>query len=385
MTLDDLKTPALILDRTVLARNCAMMTEAVARHGVGLRPHMKTAKCIEVARMALAGNFGGVTVSTLAEADHLLGHGITDITYAVGVVPVKLAECAALIGRGADLKIVTDDLATARAIAARGAAEGVRFKTLIEVDVGEHRGGLEPEDDALVEIGRALHDGDGDGDGAALAGVLAHAGHSYDTRTPDEAAACAETERAGAVQAAERLRAAGLPCETVSVGSTPTALYARNLDGVTETRPGVYMFGDLFQHAIGSLPGGGMALSVLASVIGHRKKHGRLLLDSGALALSKDRSMDAVDPSAGFGLVYDRLGRTPYAGLAVEKANQEHGIVTASHGPGGDIPWDDLPVGALARVFPNHACLTGAAYDRYHVVEDGGAEVTAVWQRVNGW
>lgn len=381
MTLDDLKTPALILDRTVLARNCAMMTAAVARHGVRLRPHMKTGKSIDVARMALDGNFGGITVSTLAEADYFLGHGIGDITYAVGIVPVKLAECAALIGRGADLRIVTDDLGVARAIGERGAAEGVRFATLIEVDVGEHRGGLAPDDDALVAIGKALHDSGG----AALAGVLAHAGHSYDTRDADQAAACAETERAGAVLAAERLRAAGLPCGTVSIGSTPTALHARNLDGVTEARPGVYMFGDLFQRAIGSVPQDGMALSVLASVIGHRRKHGRLLLDAGALALSKDRSMDAIDPSVGFGLVHDRLGRAPYPGLAVEKANQEHGIVTATHGAGGDMPWDALPPGATVRVYPNHACLTAAAYDRYHVVEDGGDTVVAVWERVNGW
>lgn len=376
MKLSDLRTPALVLDRDVLAANCARMTEAVARHGVRLRPHMKTAKSIDVAHIALAGNFGGITVSTLHEAEYFLGHGLRDIVYAVGIVPSKLGDCAALLDRGADLKIVTDDPGAARAIAGFGRPAGSPFRVLIEVDVGEHRGGLDPEDDALLEIGRILHGADG----AELAGVLAHAGHSYESRTIDQAADCAEAERAGAVRAAERLRAAGLPCETVSVGSTPTALHARHLDGVTETRPGVYMLGDLFQQAIGSTPPDGLAVSVLASVIGHRRKHGRLLLDSGALALSKDRSMDAVDPSVGFGLVWDELAQNRFEGLAVEKANQEHGIVTAR----GGMPWDALPVGARVRVFPNHACLTSAAYDRYHVV-DGGDEIVAVWERTNGW
>ncbi|MEX2642945.1 MAG: alanine racemase, partial [Acetobacterales bacterium] len=171
MKLADLRTPALILDRRVLAANCRRMTATVARHGVRLRPHMKTAKSIDVARVALDGNFGGITVSTLHEAEYFLGHGIRDIVYAVGIVPSKLADCAALIDRGADLKIVTDDPGVARAIAGVARPAGAPFRVLIEVDVGEHRGGLDPEDDALLEIGRTLHDAPG----AELAGVLAHA------------------------------------------------------------------------------------------------------------------------------------------------------------------------------------------------------------------
>ena len=372
MNLDDLPTPALVLDRRVLAANTRAMTARMRRLGVDLRPHLKTAKSAEAARLALEGNFGGITVSTLCEASYFLDHGITDILYAVGMAPAKLDRAAALGDQGADLKIITDNAYAAQAIAAHGAAHTV----LIEVDVGDKRGGVAPDGPELLEIARIL-------DGAptvTLAGVLAHAGYSYECRSAEAMAAVAEEERAGAVMAAERLRMAGLPCPMVSVGSTPTAVFARDLGGATEARPGVYMFYDLYQAGIGVCGLDDIALSVLATVISHRRDDNTLLVDAGGLALSKDRSTAALPEDRGFGLVCDAASGRPYPGLRVRTAYQEHGIVAADR----PIDFDALPIGAKVRVLPNHACMTAAAYEAYSVV-DGGAEVVASWPRCNGW
>jgi D-serine deaminase-like pyridoxal phosphate-dependent protein len=370
MTLDDLPTPCLVLDIGVLRRNIAAMAAAVARHpGVMLRPHLKTAKSRDVARLA-APDHGPITVSTLAEAAFFAEGGWTDQIYAVGITPRKLDAVAELNVAGADVKAITDDLDAARAIAAHPGP----VSALIEVDVGEGRGGLPPGDGALLEVAAAL--------GPRLAGVLAHAGHSYAERGgPGAMAAVAEAERAGVVRAAERLRAAGHAVGIVSLGSSPTALHARSLDGVTEVRAGVYMFGDLLQAQLGTHGPDGIALTVLASVIGRRPERNAVLLDAGALALSKDRSTEGAPRDYGFGLMLDRAGRRNFGNAIVARVHQEHGEVRGGEAP---LPFARLPVGARVRVAPNHACLTAAAHHRYHVV-DGGERVLAVWERVNGW
>jgi D-serine deaminase-like pyridoxal phosphate-dependent protein len=140
------------------------------------------------------------------------------------------------------------------------------------------------------------------------------------------------------------------------------------------------MFGDLFQMEIGSNALNGIALTVLASVIGRRPAQHRLLVDAGGLALSKDHSTAAAPMDYGFGLILDRDGYPSYGGAVVRLAYQEHGVVDCDPA----LPYPDLPIGAKLRIAPNHACMTAAAHDRYFVV-DGGQEVVAVWTRVNGW
>ncbi len=368
MRLADLPTPCLVLDRTILARNIKRMAGAVARHRVVLRPHMKTAKSIDVARLALQGQPGGITVSTLAEARYFAGHGIKDMVYAVGITPQKLDQVAALNAAGATVTVITDDPVMASAVAAHPG--GVR--ALAEVDTGEHRGGMAADDDRLLEVASRL--------GARLAGVLTHGGHSYAGRHLSEMAVIAEQERAGVVRAAERLRAAGLTVEAVSMGSSPTALHAEHLDGVTEVRAGVYMFGDLFQAEIQTHEREDIAVTVLSSVIGLRPGEHRLLLDAGGLALSKDRSTQAAPVDYGFGLVLGADGLPRLGRSMVRLAYQEHGVVDCDQG----LPFPMLRVGDRVRVAPNHACMTAAAYEKYYVVA-GSDQVLAEWDRVNGW
>lgn len=365
MRLTDLPTPCLVLDRTVLARNVAAMQAVADRHGVMLRPHMKTAKSIDVAR--LAGG-GAITVSTVAEAAYFAGHGLRDMIYAAGITPRKLDAVAALNAAGADVAVITDDPAMAAAIAAHPAP----VRALVEVDSGEHRGGMDAGDGRLLAVAAAL--------GGRLAGVMTHAGHSYAGRTDSEMAAIAEAERNTIVTAANRLRGAGHTVGIVSMGSSPTVRHARHLQGVTEVRAGVYMFGDLFQAGIGTHGLDDIALTVLASVIGVRAAEHRFVVDAGGIALSKDRSTQAGPRDWGFGLVLGPDGSRRFGDATVVSAYQEHGIVDCDPA----LPMPGLRVGDLVRIAPNHTCMTAAAHGRYHVV-DGGTQVAAVWDRVNGW
>jgi len=373
MDLNSLSTPALILDQTVVTRNTSRMAAKMTAHGIALRPHLKTAKSARVAELATAGHNGAITVSTLAEALYFLKHGFTDITYAVCVVPDKLGHAAMLMKRGADLKLLTDNIDAARAVAA--ADHGVVFKVLIEIDSGDARTGLLPGDDSLIEIGKIL---DG-APSAELMGVLTHGGHSYGAEDIDGIKKIAEDERDAVVKAAVRLRKVGLPCSTVSAGSTPTAVHGENYDGLTEMRPGVFVFFDLDQLARDACSREDLALSVLASVVSHNRHIGQIVIDAGALALSKDFSANVRWPQVGYGTICDPESLNPIEGLNVAKVSQEHGVIPVND----ESDYMRLPVGSKVRVLPNHACITAAAYDCYHVIE--GTQVVDQWDRVNGW
>ena len=373
--LDCLDTPALILDRATLKRNTSAMIRRMARHRVALRPHVKTAKSANVALLATEGQSGGVTVSTLKEAEYFVSRGFPDVLYAVGIVPAKLDRVASLQRAGAHITIITDNISVGTAIAERANRGDAQFRVMIEVDTGGHRAGVAPASDELLAIGRLLHLADG----VEFAGVLTHSGNSYHCNSVEEIKAAARQERDGIVRAAERLQAAGIPCPVVSAGSTPTAVHAEDLTGINEMRPGVYVFFDLDQLALGVCQREDLALSVLASVIGHNLRAGHLLIDAGALALSKDLSATEFRPDVGYGELCDPKTLVPYPGLFVGGAHQEHGIV-----PVADQTWfERLPVGARVRILPNHACITAAAYDHYQVIEDGA--VVGEWERINGW
>ncbi|MEM1057646.1 MAG: alanine racemase [Verrucomicrobiota bacterium] len=375
MTLSELETPCLVLDRGKLRANARRMNEHAQRHGVPLRLHGKTAKNIEAVQAASGGRCDRLTVSTLKEADYYLAHGITDLVYAVGIAPNKVDRVIGLIRRGAQLRVLLDSLAQVRAVSERARAAGVDVPVLIEVDCDGARSGVPVAGPALAEIARACHGSAG----VQLAGILTHAGGSYNCASVEEIRALAAKERGDAIRAAGIVREAGCPCEMISIGSTPTALFGTNFEGVTEIRAGVYLFQDLVMAGLGVCEVGDIALSVLVSVIGHQQDKGWIVTDGGWMALSRDRGTARQSRDRGYGLVCGVDG-LPLDGLTVSSANQEHGIITSSQA----IDWDRFPVGTLLRVLPNHACATGAQHDRYHVVEDS-REIVAVWERINGW
>lgn len=373
-TLADLSTPCLVLERGKLAHNLATMAATAAIKGVRFRPHLKTAKSADIAHLAAPPPASPITVSTLREAEYFAHHGWRDIFYAVGLGPGKFPRAVALARAGVDLAVLVDHPATARALRACARAERVGFRALIEIDCGDHRGGLPPDSTELIPVAQEL--------GPLFAGVATHGGFSYGERSPDGFSRVAALEADALRLAAGRLHGAGFPSAMLSLGSSPTALAAADLAGITELRAGVYMFWDCYQAGIGACRYDDIALSVLAEVIGrpaHRPNE--FLIDAGAFALSKDAATSILPPAqnAGFGFVCDLDGqRLP--GLRVAKTWQEHGLVVS------DTPLapDAFPIGSRVRILPNHACPTAAAHDRYFVV-NGSRSVLAEWPRVNGW
>lgn len=371
-----LSTPAALIDERRLDRNIARMQAHVAALGVRFRPHVKTSKCVAVATRQRAAGARGITVSTLKEAEQFHAAGFDDILYAVGLAPHRAGQALALQRAGCQLTVVVDSLAAAEALVAAARADGQAARVMIELDVDGHRAGVPPDAALLIELGRFLHTS-----GMALHGVMAHAGSSYDCRDAASLARCAEAERAGTVRGAERLRAAGLPCPVVSVGSTPTALSARELAGVTEVRAGVYVFFDLVMMGLGVCTAEDLALSVLATVIGHQPERGWVITDAGWTAMSRDRGTPGACPDPGYGLVCDAAGNV-LDGWVLGTTNQEHGIVHRRDGQGGSVV-ERFPLGTKLRILPNHACATAGQHEAYHVVDD--QRVRATWPRFGGW
>jgi D-serine deaminase-like pyridoxal phosphate-dependent protein len=375
-TLNQLETPALLLDEAQMDRNIERMRSQLRKLGVAFRPHVKTNKSIDVARRLMETPEGPITVSTLLEAEYFAEHGVQDILYAVCIAPNKLDHVAALQARGVRLSLILDSMETARILAARHEERGQQFEVLIEIDSDGHRSGLRPDAPEVVEIGKYL-----EAAGITVKGVMTHAGSSYDCPTTEGIRAMAEQERAAVVLAAGRLRAAGIACPVVSVGSTPTALFAQKLDGVTEVRAGVFVFFDLVMAGLNVCRLDEIAVSVLATVIGHRPDKGWTLIDAGWMAMSRDRGTAAQAVDQGYGLVCDLQGK-PLQDLILVGANQEHGIM--AHRSGQVEGAVHLPVGTQVRILPNHACSTAAQYGKYQVLGQGG-EVTATWPRFSGW
>jgi len=333
---------------------------------------VKTAKSTEVVQRALDAASGPITVSTIREAEYFFDHGFRDILYAVGMVPQKARRLAALARRGANVSVIVDTAEGARAHLEASAKEGVRIPALIEIDSDGHRAGVPPASPRLLEVANAL--------GGALQGVMTHAGDSYSCDTVEGIAAMAARERAAVVSSAAALRAAGHAAPVVSVGSTPTATFATSFEGVTEVRTGVYMFHDLVMAGLGVCKVDDIAISVLASVIGHQPERHWIVTDAGWMALSRDRGTAKQKVDQGYGLVCDVEGR-PVDDLIVVDANQEHGIIARRDG--GPIDLTRYPVGSRLRILPNHACATAAQHGEYHVLRNNVPVDT--WERFGGW
>ncbi|TAG25580.1 MAG: DSD1 family PLP-dependent enzyme [Burkholderiales bacterium] len=373
--LADLNTPTALVDIVRMQRNIALMQSRMNSLKVAFRPHVKTTKCLPIAKAQIEAGAHGITVSTLKEAEQFFAAGIADILYAVGMAAPKLRQAAALIQKGCALKIIADSVESASTIARFSSENNIKFEVWIEIDTDGHRSGVQPESDSLIEIGRIL------ASAGALQGVMTHAGGSYALSTPEALQAMAEQERSHCVRAAQRLRDAGLPCPVVSVGSTPTALNAAQLEGVTEVRAGVYVFFDLVMKNVGVCGEEDIALSVLTAVIGHQAEKGWAIVDAGWMAMSRDRGTSSQSQDFGYGQVCDVSGK-PMAGYLIDSANQEHGIIARTGSMDTAIS-KTLPVGTLLRIFPNHACATAAQFPEYQAVL--GDEVIETWPRFYGW
>ena len=371
----ELTTPRALVDLEILSRNVTAMARRTQRLGVELRPHVKTHKCLEIARRQVAGQGGGITVSTLAEARFFAAGGFRDITYAVPIAPARLPEAVELVSSGVRVGLVVDHPATAAEVEQAAVARGLRLDVWLEVDCGGHRTGVDPERDASVALALKL---------AAcpsleLRGLLTHAGHAYACHDRTEALRVAREERDVMTAFAKRIEEAGARVRALSVGSTPTMVVVDDLAGITEVRPGNYVFFDAFQLALGMCRLEDCAFSVLATVIGGDPASGRVVLDAGALALSKDPGPVHVDASCGYGVVVPPHGLLASARVRLVSLTQEHGVAEVRPIAAAQA----FAVGTQVRVIPNHACLAAAGFESYLVLEQGA--VVDEWRPVHGW
>jgi D-serine deaminase-like pyridoxal phosphate-dependent protein len=378
MDITQLDTPSLLLRQDLLDRNIARMHDRLAGKGVALRPHVKTAKNIDVVQRLLAAGAHAITASTLKEADYFAEHGIKDILYAVGIVPAKVPHVAQLQKRGVRITVILDSVDAAHGLVQAAREQGVRIPVLIEIDCDDHRAGVLPDDPVLLEMAAILQQAES----TELAGVMTHSGGSYSTPGEDAIRVVARRERQAILTAAQRLRDAGLPCPIVSVGSTPTALFGEDFSGITEVRAGVYVFFDLVMAGLGVCSVDDIAISVLTSVIGHQERKQQLLVDAGWMALSRDHGTASQPVDQGYGMVCDLQGK-PISDLIVTAVNQEHGIVASRSG--APIDFAAFPVGTRLRILPNHACATAAQHTAYQVITGDSPAVLATWQRFTGW
>jgi D-serine deaminase-like pyridoxal phosphate-dependent protein len=357
-SIHDLPTPALLLDLDVLERNLRRMSERAAALGVAQRPHIKTHKSLEVARLQRELGICGITVSTLYEARVFADHGFDDVTWAFPVILTRLPEVRELADR-ITLRLVVDSPEAVAALEGLGRPLHVWLK----VDCGYHRAGVDPESPRALELARRL----ADSPALVFDGLLTHSGHAYHAGSRQELGNIAEQERAVMAGLAQRLRSEGIAVPAVSVGSTPALSAVEQLDGVSEIRPGNYCFHDFSQVTFGSCSVRDCALTVLASVVSCRPGDGRSVLDAGALALSKDTGPDRPERPT-MGEIFADYDAGILDGEArLLSLSQEHGILSVPR-----------PVGSRVRVLPNHSCLTAAQFDEYAVVR--GEEVVDRWR-----
>jgi D-serine deaminase-like pyridoxal phosphate-dependent protein len=379
MDLSTIKTPALLLDAEKMKRNAARMNERITSLGAKLRPHVKTHKSPEIARIQTAGptgDGGRIMVSTLAEARAFLAAGFTDITYGVPIEPGKFAEVFELSRNCERFAVLSDDIETIDLMDAAGEKTGGQFSVFLEVDTGDHRSGVAPDSAAALEIPRRISAAKN----LRFAGILTHAGHSYDAPSRDKRLSIARAERDIMCGLAEKIKNDGIEVPDVSVGSTPTMAVIDHLDGVTEARPGNYIFYDAFQAALGSCSLADCALTVLAAVVHRSFDRKQIIVDAGAIALSKDRgpvNIADINGKTSYGMVLDLEGSP--LNLYIDGVSQEHGKIFVAD----DALLRKLPVGTRLRILANHSCLTAAQFEYYNVLENG--PMVDRWARVNGW
>lgn len=375
MSLSNLCTPALLLDAAILERNLQRMQDRADRLKVRLRPHLKTHKCVPIARRQERLGAKGVTVSTFYEATQFAAAGFGDILWALPLAPVYADRVAELAGR-VTLRVVVDSPEALQHLERAARAARIKVHAWLKVDCGYHRAGVDPMAVLAEELVRALSDSTA----LEFDGILSHSGHAYTGRNRDEILAAARQERDVMVAFAERMRAKGYRLPAVSVGSTPAVSMIDHYDGVDEIRPGNYAFHDSTMAMLGVCGVEDCALTVLTSVISHQPGAAHVITDAGALALSKDLGPTHLANPMGMGPIFEDYDRKRlYAHIHMGTLSQEHGKLVAEKGTSLK---GLFAVGDRVRVLEHHSCLVVPHHDEYIVVRDG--EIVDRWPILKG-
>ena len=358
--LSQIETPAVLVDRARLRRNIAWAAEVAERHRIALRPHVKTHKCVEIARMQLEQGAVGLTASKVDEALVFVEAGVPSITVAYPLVDDRKARrlLSAAKHHGTDLRVVVDSRPGAQLLGRIASEMQAPVGALVEIDVGLHRCGLSENDPDLVELVQLLCSSER----VRFVGLLSHAGHAYAAADRAEVAEIAASECAILQRVRGRLEAAGIDVAEVSVGATPTALASESYDGITEIRPGNYVFMDRTPLRLGLATMDRIALTVLTTIVSRNAEY--LITDAGSKVLTSDLGAHGTAGAGGYGLAFPLEHAIDGASnaLSVVRLSEEHGFIARGAA--------DLPIGAKLRIVPNHACQVVNLADELVVVSE---------------
>jgi D-serine deaminase-like pyridoxal phosphate-dependent protein len=339
-TLSELDTPALLVDLDALEANLAEMAAVAGRAGVRLRPHTKTHKSPEIARMQLRAGAVGITCAKLGEAEVMADAGLDDLLIAYPLVgEPKLRRLGELLER-ARVRVSLDSVEVAEGLGRLGRQRGRDVEVLVEVDTGLHRLGRAPGAPTAELVGAVARV-----PGVRMAGLLTHAGHAYRARSPDELRRLAEREVLDLVETAALCRRDGIDLEEISVGSTPTARTGASVGGVTEIRPGTYALNDATMMRLGIATEATVAARVLVTVVA-RPTAERFVVDAGSKCLTTDN----------MGSVPDWIVVAGRPDLHMDFLSEEHGV--GHRAAGGDVR-----IGERLQLLPSHACATVNLFD----------------------
>ncbi|MEX2397997.1 MAG: alanine racemase [Balneolales bacterium] len=364
-----MRTPYFLIDKKKMVQNIKAMTKRAADARVNFRPHVKTHKTVEAAKLQVKGNFGGITVSTLAEAFFYSEAGFRDITYAYPITPDKFSDVQELGRRTDHFYILLDHPETLRQLEAFSIENDCRFSVFLKVDSGSSRAGVNPIEENSFLLAEAISQSRN----IDFTGILSHAGHTYQCRSIEEVKEHALKEARLMESFATELERRNIPCPVISVGSTPGNVHGTCYEKINEIRPGNYVLFDKTQADIHSCTLDEVACFVMSRVIGHYPDRNRLLFDAGALALSKDQGAVHMNDRITYGHIVG------HPDLNIVGLSQEHGIAEQEK----VIDYSKYPIGSLLKIIPNHSCLSAALFPEYQVEENG--VIVDVWKPVRGW
>jgi D-serine deaminase-like pyridoxal phosphate-dependent protein len=360
--IDAIETPSVLIDRQRLVANIGSMQDLAGRRGVTLRPHVKTHKSLSIARMQIEAGATGITASKPDEALTFIHAGFRSITLAYPIVERRKIERVATAAAMHDchLRLIADSQTGVDAIGSIAGDLGIVVDLLLKIDVGLHRCGVREADPALMRLAGEI----ASSSSLRFAGILSHAGHAYGARSLDEVREIASEECAIMNRVHSRLADAGIDVEEVSVGSTPTVMASDSYEGITEIRPGNYVFMDRTQLSLGVASIDRIALTVLATVVSVNSDY--TIIDAGSKVLSSDLGAHGTRRIEGYGIACSLEDEKWPDGAIIEKLSEEHGFI-------GRSDEFDLHVGSRVRVIPNHSCVVANLSDRYVVLDSNGS------------
>jgi D-serine deaminase-like pyridoxal phosphate-dependent protein len=354
MHVSEIDTPALLVDLDILERNLERVADYTRRHGLRLRPHTKTHKSIRIGKQQLAAGAAGLTVAKVSEAEVMLGAAPADLLLAYPIIGRAKLERLMEVARRTRLTVALDSPIAARQLADAARAAQVEVGVLAEVDVGLGRVGVSPGE-PLLELAQSIENLPH----LSFEGITFYPGHIKDLDELGRQALEQLSSLVGAIL--DDFRRAGLEPKVVSGGSTPTLFHSHEVQGLTEIRPGTYVFNDVNTVRSGGCAVEDCAATILATVVS-TSRPGQMIIDGGSKTFSSDRLANSSEMT--FGSVVEAPG------ARFHKMNEEHGYVDITRAE------REFSIGDRVRVIPNHVCVAVNLHEQVYGVRGDAVEET---------